>query len=172
MTGTPARMGLAALGSVAVIGGLIGAKTVRWEPAPATQPTVADSAAATANPSAAATPSPAASPSGAATPSPAATSSSVPSATGGTYTGDRAATRYGDVQVAIDVSSGHIDDIRVVKYPTSDRQCRAINQRAIPVLVAEALAAQSVNIDVVSGATYTSQGYQKSLQSAIDKAGL
>jgi len=165
MTSTPARMGFAALGSVAVIGGLIGAKTVRWEPAPA-----AGSAGATANPSAATTPSPGASSSGA-TPSPGTSSPGVPSS-GGTYTGDRAATRYGDVQVAIDVSNGHIDDIRIVKYPASDRQSRAINQRAIPVLVTEALAAQSVDIDVVSGATYTSRGYQKSLQSAIDKAGI
>jgi len=165
-------MGLAALGSIAVIGGLIGAKAVPWAAAPDTQPTATTTPGATVGPSGApsGTPSPRTSSSSA--PSSPLPSSGAPSSTDGTYTGDSAATRYGDVQVEIDVSSGHIADIRVVKSPNRDRTCVAISQRAVPVLIADGLAAQSANIHVVSGATYTSKGYQKSLQSAIDKAGI
>ncbi|WP_439593375.1 FMN-binding protein [Microbacterium sp.] len=92
------------------------------------------------------------------------------SLTDGTYTGDSANTRYGPVQVQITVSQGAISDVTVVDYPDSNGRDRAINQSALPRLVSETIAAQSAEIDMVSGATYTSDGYLTSLQSAIDQA--
>lgn len=88
----------------------------------------------------------------------------------GTYTGSSANTRFGPVQVQITVSGGQITDVQVPEYPSGNPRDRQINQRALPVLVAETTAAQSSDIDMVWGATYTSQGYLQSLQSAIDQA--
>ncbi|MGU3646378.1 FMN-binding protein [Microbacterium sp. C23T] len=88
----------------------------------------------------------------------------------GTFTGSSANTRFGPVQVQITVSAGQITDVQVPEYPSGNPRDRQINQRALPVLVAETTAAQSADIDMVSGATYTSQGYLQSLQSAIDQA--
>lgn len=120
-----------------------------------------------ATPSASTTPtasaSASASPSGAA---PAATSG----LTDGTFTGSATNTRYGPVQVQITVTGGKIVDVQAVEYPTDNSRDRQINERAIPQLVSETLNAQSADIHLVSGATYTSQGYLDSLQSAIDQA--
>lgn len=88
----------------------------------------------------------------------------------GTYTGAAANTRYGPMQVQITVSGGQIADVQVIDYPNSNSKDRQINERAIPVLVSETTQAQSSQIDMVSGATYTSEGYIASLQSAIDQA--
>lgn len=88
----------------------------------------------------------------------------------GTFTGAAANTRYGPVQVQITVAGGLISDVQVLEYPDSDRRDQEINQRALPILVSESTQAQSSQIDMVSGATYTSQGYIASLQSAIDQA--
>lgn len=88
----------------------------------------------------------------------------------GTYTGDAAATRYGPVQVRISVSGGQIASVDVVDYPTDSPRDRQINQQAVPMLVGETTSAQSAEIDLISGATYTSRGYTQSLQSAIDQA--
>ena len=60
----------------------------------------------------------------------------------------------------------------MVEYPTGNGKDRQINARALPVLVQETLDAQSAKIDMVSGATVTSEGYIGSLQSALDEAGL
>lgn len=90
--------------------------------------------------------------------------------TDGTFTGGAANTRYGPVQVQITVSGGAIADVQVIDYPNSNREDQQINGRALPVLVSETTQAQSSQIDMVSGATYTSQGYIASLQSAIDQA--
>ena len=90
--------------------------------------------------------------------------------TDGAYTGQAVNTRFGPVQVAITVSGGTIADVTVPEYPSSNGRDRQINDRALPRLVSETLSAQSSSIDMVSGATYTSQGYLQSLQSAIDQA--
>jgi uncharacterized protein with FMN-binding domain len=89
-----------------------------------------------------------------------------------TFTGDSASTRWGPVQVEITVANGTITDVSVVDYPDNNGKDRQINARALPVLVKETLQAQSANIDMVSGATVTSDGYVESLQSALDQAGL
>ncbi|MEU6538763.1 FMN-binding protein [Streptomyces sp. NPDC047000] len=89
-----------------------------------------------------------------------------------TYTGDTVQTRWGPVQVRITVKSGKITDVTAVSYPSDNPRDQEINSYAIPQLRSEALAAQSANIDSVSGATYTSDGYKQSLQSALDSAKL
>ncbi|MGP4008238.1 FMN-binding protein [Streptomyces sp. 4N124] len=87
----------------------------------------------------------------------------------GTFTGDAADTQYGPVQVRLTVSDGKITKAEAVKNPTGG-QSTQINNNAIPKLNQAAVAAGSADIDAVSGATYTSTGYKKSLQSALDKA--
>ncbi len=89
-----------------------------------------------------------------------------------TVTGDTAQTQWGPVQVQITVSSGTITDVTAVQYPSGNGRDQEINSYALPVLAQEAVAAQSANIDHVSGATVTSDGYVQSLQSALDKANL
>ncbi|GEB44890.1 uncharacterized protein with FMN-binding domain [Microbacterium sp. AG157] len=90
--------------------------------------------------------------------------------TDGTYTGQAANTRFGPVQVQITVSGGAITDVQVPQYPSESGRDQQINSRALPVLVKETVQAQSAEVDMVSGATYTSTGYRTSLQSALDRA--
>jgi uncharacterized protein with FMN-binding domain len=89
-----------------------------------------------------------------------------------TYAGDEVMTRFGVVQVQITVENGKITTSEVLQVPWSDRRDQMINSRAVPVYNEEAVAAQSADIDVVSGATVTWEGYTESLQSAIDQANL
>ncbi len=89
-----------------------------------------------------------------------------------TYTGKTISTMYGPMQVAAVVKAGKITDIRVLQRTNTGAQSDQIDGNALPKLKTAAITAQSANIDVVSGATYTSTGYAKSLQSALDKAGL
>jgi uncharacterized protein with FMN-binding domain len=88
----------------------------------------------------------------------------------GRFTGPTIGTRYGPVQVEAVLAAGKLTDV-VVLQETDGGRSRAIDSYALPVLRTEALAAQGANIDVVSGATYTSSGYAQSLQAALDKAG-
>ncbi|MFJ5532206.1 FMN-binding protein [Streptomyces sp. NPDC093261] len=84
-------------------------------------------------------------------------------------TGDVAKTQYGDVRVRLTLSGGKITKAEAVQAPKgglSDQK----TAMSVPRLNQEAVAAQSAQIDAVSGATYTSGGYKQSLQSAIDKA--
>ncbi len=90
----------------------------------------------------------------------------------GTYTGDSVMTRWGAVQVEITVADGKITAVQAVEYPQNNARDRQINAYALPVLAQEATQAQSAQIDVVSGATVTSDGYIQSLQSALDQAHL
>jgi uncharacterized protein with FMN-binding domain len=88
-----------------------------------------------------------------------------------TVTGEAINTVYGPVQVRITVTGGKVTAVTAVEYPTETPRDSQINAFAIPQLNAETLAASSANIDAVSGATYTSQGYIGSLQNALDKTG-
>lgn len=90
--------------------------------------------------------------------------------TDGTYLGSAANTRYGPVQVQVAISGGVITDVQVPEYPDSNGKDRQINERALPTLVSATTRAQSADVDMVSGATYTSDGYIRSLQSALDQA--
>jgi uncharacterized protein with FMN-binding domain len=89
-----------------------------------------------------------------------------------TYTGSVAQTRWGPIQVSITVSGKKITDVAVPTYPSENGRDIEINSRALPVLRQETLDAQSADIDAVSGATVTSDGYLESLQSALDAAHL
>jgi uncharacterized protein with FMN-binding domain len=88
----------------------------------------------------------------------------------GTFTGNSADTRYGPVKVRITVSGGRISAVDVVDVPQGNPRDVEINNFAVPVLQNETLSTQSAQIDFVSGATFTSDGYTRSLQSALDKA--
>ena len=81
-------------------------------------------------------------------------------------------TRFGNVQVQITVQGGKITASDVLQVPWNDRHDQMINSQAVPVYNEETVDAQSAQIDVVSGATYTWEGYTQSLQSAIDQANL
>jgi uncharacterized protein with FMN-binding domain len=101
------------------------------------------------------------------------------SSTGGSSTGSSrnvtgrvAQTEWGPVQVRLTVTAGKITAAEAVQYPNGNGRDQQINSYALPVLGREVLAAQSGDIDLVSGATVTSDGYVTSLQSAIDKAHL
>ena len=94
------------------------------------------------------------------------------SSSSSTVTGQTAQTQWGPVQVQITVDGGKITDVTAVQYPNGNGRDQEINSYALPVLAQEALAAQSANIDHVSGATVTSDGYVQSLQSALDQANL
>jgi uncharacterized protein with FMN-binding domain len=99
-------------------------------------------------------------------------SSGSASATTGTktVTGDTVQTRWGPVQVRITIKNSRLTEVEAVTYPTDNPRDQEINSYAIPRLRSEALQAQSADIDTVSGATYTSDGYRQSLQSALDSA--
>ncbi|TQJ57641.1 FMN-binding protein [Streptomyces sp. NBC_00080] len=85
-------------------------------------------------------------------------------------TGDSVQTRWGPVQVRVTLKGGKLTDVTAVTYPQENPRDQQINAYAIPQLTREALTAQSADIDTVSGATYTSDGYRRSLQSALDSA--
>lgn len=99
-------------------------------------------------------------------------SASGGSGASGIYTGTAAETRYGPVQVRVTVSGGKLTDVQALQLTNRDGRSVAISQQAAPILRQEALQAQSATIQAVSGATYTSEGYTTSLQSALDQAGL
>jgi uncharacterized protein with FMN-binding domain len=86
------------------------------------------------------------------------------------FNGDRVDTRYGPVEIQVQFTDGAITEVAVVTYPDNDGKSVRINARALPTLRTEALTVQSAEIDTVSGATYTSDAYARSLQSAIDQA--
>lgn len=89
-----------------------------------------------------------------------------------TYKGSVAQTRYGPVQVALTVKSGSITQVSVLQYPNAGGTDQQINSYALPILVDQTVKGQGSHVQMVSGATYTSQGYLTSLQSALDQAGL
>ncbi len=84
------------------------------------------------------------------------------------FGGDVVPTRWGPVQVQAQFKNGVLEDVVTLVYP-NDRGI-SINKQALPMLRADALTAQSANVDTVSGASVTSHGYAASLQSAIDAA--
>jgi uncharacterized protein with FMN-binding domain len=86
-----------------------------------------------------------------------------------TVTGDAVDTRWGPVQVKITVTGGRITAAVAVVYPDSNGRDQEINAYAVPTLEQETVSANSAHIDMVSGATYTSDGYIASLQSALNK---
>ena len=120
------------------------------------------------------TPAPAAARPSTATPAPTtppATSAPAPAALrDGTIEGGVVGTRWGTVQVQVTISGGAITDVTALQLPSGDRHSADISSRVEPLLRSSALAVQGAQIDIVSGATYTSLAYAQSLQAALDAA--
>jgi uncharacterized protein with FMN-binding domain len=106
-----------------------------------------------------------------ATPSPS-PSPSAPAAVGGSFTGSDFPNRFGDVVVRVVISNGHITDVQAVQLPSDRARSAYISEVAGPMLRSEVLQAQSAGIDIISGATYTSQSYAQSVESALQQAHL
>ncbi|MEY9851808.1 uncharacterized protein with FMN-binding domain [Leifsonia sp. EB41] len=135
----------------------VGEQTTALSSAHAT--TTTPSSAPSSTPSATATATPSASASAPAAAAPATK----------TVTGTAVDTRYGPVQVKVTFEGTKITAIDAIQYPTESGRDQEINSQAIPMLQQEAMSSQSAKIDTISGATYTSEGYIQSLQSAIDQ---
>jgi len=104
-------------------------------------------------------------------PSASASASSGSTAKSTTVDGDVETDRYGNTQVRVTIKAGKITAVTVLQYNDGDPRSAQISQDAIPTLRQEVLQKQSAAVDAVSGATYTSNAYKASLQSALDKAG-
>lgn len=157
------RVAFAILSTVAGLVGLLSFKTEATGSATTSSVAAGTATAGTSGSSAA--------PSGgvakSATPSPSRSTASR------TVTGNVAETQYGPVQVRITVKNGAVTSATAIEYPTQDPRDAQINAYAVPILQQETAGATSASqVDMVSGATYTSEGYLQSLQSALDKAGL
>lgn len=141
----------------------------------AAAPAPAATTAAGARNGPAATTAPAAAARSAASSAPAPTAAPAGGSTGatladGTDTGSVVQTRFGPVQVQVTIAGGKITDVTALQLPNDRQRSAEISQIVEPMLRSEALTAQSAQIDLVSGATYTSDGYAQSLQSALDQA--
>lgn len=99
-------------------------------------------------------------------------SGAAPPTDASTVVGAAAQTRYGPVQVQLQVTGSTITNVSVLQYPDSDGRDLQISSFALPRLVQDTLDSQGDSVSMVSGATYTSGGYLQSLQSALDQAGL
>jgi uncharacterized protein with FMN-binding domain len=121
-------------------------------------------------------PTPTATPSGAppsAGSSPTPTATPTPAASGlrsGTFTGQTYSDQYGNLQVQVVISGGRITDVKLLQYPQNEPQSSFISSQALPLLREEVLQAQSAKIDAISGATFTSENFAASVQSALDLA--
>jgi uncharacterized protein with FMN-binding domain len=91
-------------------------------------------------------------------------------ATPKTVVGPAVNTQYGPVQVAATVSGSKLQAVKAVVLPSGDGRTDEISAQAGPLLQQEAMTAQSAQIDTISGASYTSDGYRQSLQAALDRA--
>jgi uncharacterized protein with FMN-binding domain len=98
------------------------------------------------------------------------TTTTAPATGTKTVDGPVVGTNYGDVQVRVTMQGTHIADVQALQLPSDRSRSVRISQDAAPLLRQEALRAQSANIDLVSGASYTSAGYAQSLQGALDAA--
>ncbi len=84
-----------------------------------------------------------------------------------TVNGAVVSTRYGDIEVAVTLAGGRVTDVKPILLPTDRPRSAEISQQAEPLLRQESLQAQSGKIDIVSGATYTSEGWAQSLSAAL-----
>ena len=89
----------------------------------------------------------------------------------GTFTGKRVYAYYGYLKVQATVQNGRLTDVRAVEYPNDNGRSHFINSIAIPYLVQEAIQSQSYKVDLISGVTFTSVAFVKSLQDALQAAG-
>ncbi len=104
------------------------------------------------------------------TSTPGATSTSASTYKNGTYTGSVADAQWGVVQVQVVIQNGEIINVQFLQYPNERNRSVEINSYADPILVNEAIKAQSAKVDIVSGATDTSQAFIQSLSNALSQA--
>ena len=88
----------------------------------------------------------------------------------GAYVGSPENASYGTVQVQAVIKGGKITDVQFLSYPRDRRTSQQINSRAIPILQQETIAAQNASVNAVTGATFTSEAFVASLQSALAQA--
>ncbi len=88
----------------------------------------------------------------------------------GTYTGQVADAFYGNLQVQATISGGKITDVQFLQYPNDNGTTLEVNKQAMPILKQEAITKQAANVDIVTGASQSSQAFQQSLQSALNQA--
>jgi len=88
----------------------------------------------------------------------------------GSYTGAVADAFYGNIQVKAIIQNGKISDVQFLQYPNDRRQSIEINSQAMPLLTSEAIQTQNAQVDIISGATDTSQAFIQSLASALKQA--
>lgn len=88
----------------------------------------------------------------------------------GTYTGSSANAFYGTVQVQAIISGGKLTDIKILNYPQDRQHSIQVSNYSLPQLKTEAIQSQSASVDVISGATATSQAFMQSLSSALSQA--
>jgi len=165
------RVILAVTGTIA---GLVALLSFKTHPAMTTTGTLPSAGLPAAGTTAPATSAPApnsTAPSTATGGSSSAAPSSSAASPGKDYTGQAIDTRYGTVQVRVTMTGNTISNVAFVQLTSYDPRSQEINAQAGPILLQETLSAQSANIDGVSGATYTSNGYAQSLQSALDQVG-
>jgi uncharacterized protein with FMN-binding domain len=129
-----------------------------------TMPATALGSAAPASPAPSTTPSATASGTASGT-----TSGSAASTASGTATGPSEQFGYGSLSVSVTVQGGRITKISVPSLQTAEPTSQQISDQAIPMLTSEIMSAQSLNVNAISGATYTSDAYAQSLQAALDK---
>jgi uncharacterized protein with FMN-binding domain len=94
------------------------------------------------------------------------------SAAATTVLGSLVTNQYSQLRVKLTVKAGRITNVGFTTFTASDGHSVEIDQPAVPILIQETIAAQSAQIQGVSGATYTTTAYEQSLQAAIDKAAL
>jgi uncharacterized protein with FMN-binding domain len=88
----------------------------------------------------------------------------------GAFTGPAVNAYYGIVQIQAVVQGGRVARLKVLQYPSDRQTSIAINRQALPILRDEVIAAQSAQVDIVSGATLTSQAFIRSLDGALRQA--
>jgi uncharacterized protein with FMN-binding domain len=88
----------------------------------------------------------------------------------GTFTGPESNAYYGLVQVQVVIQNGKIANVKFLDYPHDRRTSQMINAQVMPWLTQEAIQAQSANVNLISGATLTSEAFANSLQSALSSA--
>lgn len=112
-------------------------------------------------------------------PAPTTTSASIPNDTpasrksnykDGSYTGAVADAYYGPFQVKAIISGGKLTDVQFLQYPNDRGNSISINREAMPYLKQEAIATQNAEVDIVTGATQSSEAFKVSLKSALDQA--
>ncbi len=133
--------------------------------------TAGGTSTAAAGPSTGRAPAPvAAAPAAGVTPTNAAPSTTNSGYKDGTYTGPAVDVNWGYVQVQATIQSGKLSNVQFLEYPSDRRTSVRINSVAVPELQQEAVQAQSANVNLITGATLTSEGFQESLQAALSQA--